>query len=686
MRVWPVLVIPAVAGILVAACGGGDSTIGGGDAGNGMDGTIIVPPPPDGSLGGDTSMHDGHVGGPCPKKTCAQLGYTCGPNGDGCGDMLQCGTCTAPQFCGGGGYSKCGGSMVGPDGSVPNPCVPKTCAQLGFNCGPAGDGCGGLLPNCGTCMAPNICGGAGMPGVCGDNVADSGMQCVNLCQQQVACDGGVTTTITGTVYAPTNPALGYGNPDPLYGALVYVPNSPVQPLPAGIACDVCGAQASGSPLVTFTTGPNGQFTLTNAPCGQNIPLVIQLGKWRRQITIPNVACCQNTALTPDQTRLPRNRNEGDIPLIALATGYIDPIECVLPKIGIDTAEFTNPGGGGRVNLYVTTAGASGGFINAQTPPEDNLWGSQATLNQYDLIVFDCEGAAYPETGAALTNILNYANSGGRIFASHYSYVWLYNNGPWATTAQWQVDQFPPFPDPMPALIDTSFQKGMDFATWLGIVGALSVQNPPTINVSAPRHDANAVNVPPSQRFVYADPNLAPNNPLEFTFNTPVGIDAGTQCGRVLFSDFHVNTDGFSPNQFPTPECTAAPMTPQEKVLEFMLFDLSSCIQQSGPPPPTCTPLTCMQQGFNCGPAGDGCGNLLQCGNCPPGQACGAGGRPGVCAPIDAGSCTPVTCQQLGFNCGPAGNGCGGALNCGTCNPPQTCGGGGTPGQCGGGIQ
>jgi hypothetical protein len=44
--------------------------------------------------------------------------------------------------------------------------MPKTCAQLGIKCGPSGDGCGGQI-DCGTCTPPMTCGGGGVPGVCG---------------------------------------------------------------------------------------------------------------------------------------------------------------------------------------------------------------------------------------------------------------------------------------------------------------------------------------------------------------------------------------------------------------------------------------------------------------------------------------------------------------------------------------
>jgi hypothetical protein len=39
--------------------------------------------------------------------TCAQQGADCGPAADGCGGLLDCGTCSSGT-CGGGGASKCG--------------------------------------------------------------------------------------------------------------------------------------------------------------------------------------------------------------------------------------------------------------------------------------------------------------------------------------------------------------------------------------------------------------------------------------------------------------------------------------------------------------------------------------------------------------------------------------------------
>jgi hypothetical protein len=726
MRRWTVLVVPFTVAFVIAACGSDDNSIfPGGDGGGGGDDGSFVPPLPDGSLADSNGGN-----GACTPKTCQSAGYTCGKNGDGCGGTLDCGSCTAPAYCGGGGFSKCGGSTSAADGG--NGCTPQTCTTLGANCGPVGDGCGNLIATCGTCTVPDICGGGGKPSVCGDtNVADSGTACTGLCLQQVTCDAGQTTTISGTVYAPTDCTLGYCAPgqttgDPIYGALVYVPNGTVQPFTPGVACD-CG-EVSGNPLINVTTGPDGKFTLKNAPVGTNIPLVIQLGRWRRQITIPAVTACADNPLVAAQTRLPRDHTEGDIPLTAVDTGSADVIHCVLPEIGIDGAftkgEYTDPSGTGRVRFYEDASG--GQVISGATPAASTLYTSATELAKYDEVIFDCVGFE-DDSITSQPNVLDYGNAGGRIFLSHYSYIWAWKNSVWGTppsdVATWVGDGADPTPDPGTGDIDQSTQIGTDFATWLNNVGALASVGPPAkITVNAPRFNASAITKPTATQFVSEDAVMSNKNaPFLFTWDPPVGPDAGAACGRVIYSDFHVidtasnngvsgtgtfpdscgfpcntSADCSNANSPGKPTCLKAgstgnghcigPMTPQEKAFEFLLFDLASCISSNGTNPPVCNPATCQSLGYTCGQWGDGCGGSISCGSCPGSTFCGGGGQLGQCGTTDGSGCQPLTCQQQNIGCGPAGDGCGNLLQCGNCPAGQTCGGGGTPGQCGGGIR
>ena len=694
-------------------CGGGSTctpinpcpaTGGCGSAGDGCGGTVQCGPTcADGGVncactggaacgaGGTPNQCGGQV--ICQPKTCGQLGANCGPVSDGCGNIIQCGTCSGGQTCGGGGQANvCG---------APPTCTPKTCAQVGANCGVAPDGCGNVTANCGTCSGIDICGGAGAANVCGSVRPDAG-PCTTLCQNTQTCsgvDGG--TSLSGTVYAPTNQAAGYGAPDPIPNALVYVPNGTVRSLDGdgGVTCDKCTDTVSGNPLVSTNADSNGNFTLTNVPCGVDVPVVIQLGKWRRQITVPAPACCTNTALTAEQTRLPRKQGEGhpndSIPKIAVVTGSADKIECVLPKIGIAMDQYSQSGGNGRVKFYRDN-GAQ--FTGGGTTGAATLFNSLEEMRKYDMIILDCVGSENVRTIAQRQNLEAYANAGGRVFASHFAYVWLYNkakdpsgtvvtapnvafNTDFKDTAAFTVNQtYPPNQD---GYIDTSFPKGVTFAQWVQLVNAQASSSTPAvprIRVTEVRNDmASITNL--AQRWVYGTAaNGTTTIPLQYTFNTPVRAASDAQCGRVLFSDFHV-INASSGNQTWPDHCSVSPMTPQEKVFEYLIFDLSSCIAPDVPPPQMCTPKTCAQQGLNCGVASDGCGNAINCGTCTAPQQCGGTGTPNVCG----NPCTPKTCAQLGANCGNQGDGCGGQLSCGTCTAPQTCGGGGTPNVCGGGA-
>ena len=392
--------------------------------------------------------------------------------------------------------------------------------------------------------------------------------CTNLCLQQVVCPGNGTTSVSGIVRAPNGI-------DPLPNILVYVPNVPVPAFVPGVSCQLQGQPAPGSPLVSTFTAVDGSFTLTNMPAGANIPLVIQTGRWRRQVTIPAVASCTNTALSATLTRLPRNKTEGDIPKIAIVTGQIDALECVLRKIGIADSEFTNPTGTGRVNFYLG-AGAPGAQISASTPVESSLWGTQATLNSYDMIMFPCQGNEFLRTAGQQNRMISYANSGGLIFATHFSYIWLFNDPPFSGTAIWDVQQ--PSPPDQTGFINTTFNKGLQLAQWLQALGASTILG--QIPLQVLKVDQDAVVAPTTSWLTINNPS---SETMQFTFNTPVGTAAQNQCGRVLFNEYHVeNVASAAGVTFPA-ECAGGALTPQEHLLEFSIFDLSTFISPDTSP-------------------------------------------------------------------------------------------------------
>jgi hypothetical protein len=424
--------------------------------------------------------------------------------------------------------------------------------------------------------------------------------CTNLQCKQLDCApaGGVSTTLTGKVYAP-NGTL------PLYNALVYVPNAQVQPLQEGVTCDRCGANQSGQPIAAAITGTDGSFTLQNVPVSDNLPLVIQVGKWRRQIAIPKIAPCQVQAITDlSLQRLPKTKAEGDIPKMAIATGNADPFECLLLKIGISPQEITRPSENGRVHFYRLNGRNMSPAVPQADDAQNGLYSSLDKLKTYDVVMLPCEGG--PTLGnksdPQLKNMVDYTTAGGRVFATHYSYTWLQkltNNEPappFPGVATWQLDTMP-FPQgDFFGTIDTSFPKGMAFSQWLGgpEVTALVTMgaNAGKLDIQDPRLDVTTIMDPPAKRWVYSDTGNQAKTVQHFTFNTPLmgaaldDMGQPIQCGRVVYSDFHVSAGAAQNGSFPN-SCRNEPLSPQEKALAFMLFDLSACVQDDdipvGPP-------------------------------------------------------------------------------------------------------
>lgn len=466
----------------------------------------------------------------------------------------------------------------------------------------SGTGPGGSSPGAGGTPAVGSGGSISLGNV--GQEPGSGGPCQGLECAIPDCVGAPKTTISGKVYDPAGKV-------PLYNVLVYVPNAPVEPFTEGVACDRCDAKVL-NPVTSAVTDETGSFVLQDAPAGQNIPLVIQVGKWRRQLVVPSVAGCADTPLTdPQLTRLPRNKAEGDIPRMAIAVGGSDQLECLPLRMGLDPAEFTTAAGDGRVHLFVggyqrnardhvpVVAFDAAHGAQALTPATD-LWASKESLMKYDITLLSCEGGEFAQQKPITSRqaMYDYASAGGRVFASHWHSIWFGKGpDPVPTTGTWQrrpinpagsLDE--PNGDGTPQLgtINQTFPKGEALAKWLMNVGASTTLG--NMDLSYPRDDIQAVNPALAREWISVNnPNYAdaPKAVQYMSFNAPIGAPEEQICGRAVFTDLHVASidDNTEANALGFPaSCEQRDLSAQEKAVAFMLFDLSACVQNEDVPP------------------------------------------------------------------------------------------------------
>jgi hypothetical protein len=414
----------------------------------------------------------------------------------------------------------------------------------------------------------------------------------------------VTTTISGTVW---DPALA----NPLYGVTVYVPASPLQPLPVGVptgadACS-CSALFKSGVIASATTDAHGAFTLKNVPVGSGVPLVIQVGKWRHVTQVSSVTACMDNPQPVKSLALPATVAAGtfdSMPELAVSTGSADTLECTLRRMGISPAEFVpGPSAPGHVHLYlggdpaVTTCTVSPCIGTRSRHPvagalesDVALWSSQGSLMPYDAVLLSCEGGeTYRPNPAALEM---YLNAGGRVFASHYHYAWfsnvtLINQGvppatDWGSTlATWTATAAAATGPDYGVIVQTS-PLGAAFYQWLSSppVSALGMNGVPAgdLSIYTPRYNATVGAANTVSHPMITDTYLGNPYTMQFTFDAPV---AGPRyCGRAAYSDLHASGDPsiLDESTGPPPTgCAAVPLSAQEKAIEFTLIDLLSCV-------------------------------------------------------------------------------------------------------------
>ena len=392
-----------------------------------------------------------------------------------------------------------------------------------------------------------------------------------------------STILRGQVTAPYD-ATYNPDPDPMPNIVVFIAPPGVtlpdftQPGFAGItgnsatSCDEQQTLLLGDPrqvpIAVTTTDYTGAFTLTSPaltalPAG-DYTLVIQAGKWRHRQTVH---------LNPgDQTQLPVIRMPSaasandDLPKIAVVTGEADTIECIFRQMGISNSEVTDPGGSGHIHLYPSSQtgfqGSHGSVTTGSSPTktESDLMSSFSTLQQYDMLMFGCTGTSVdPAKGivANQRNLAAYANQGGRVFATHYEFIWLNKPNTFLSAANWFDETSPSYPNSYsPENSGTgTIQLELDptktnseiteLAQWLQYRG-YSTTYGQIPNVQNIRQDQSGI-AASTQEWGYL---LGPTYPgrhigtpiMQFTFDTP--LSAGTTAGATVSTTFNHKPTNF----------------------------------------------------------------------------------------------------------------------------------------------
>ncbi len=385
------------------------------------------------------------------------------------------------------------------------------------------------------------------------------------------------------------------------------------------------------------------------------------------------------------------------------------------KIGVADSEFTNPGGTGRINLYVGFEGRSSSALvrdrdarrrqdqrdhadrgrsssAATRRSPSTTWSSsraragsarrpgEYVFNQQtgaDVAVVDARadyqrtssttptpaGASSPPTTATSGSSTTRRSARRRTGAS-------------TSTRRSRPNQT--------GYINTAFPKGLELAEWLQNIGASTTPGQIPINTLRWDINANGVNDPPSRSSGCRSRTRPRRRADALHVQHPRRRDAGDHpvrqgALRRLPRRGDVTTGLGLDNgvHFPS-ECPAGAMTPQEKLLEFMIFDLGSCV---APDEPDLHAHDLRGAEHHCGPAGDGCGNdRSSAAPAPPARRAAAAAPRASAARRRA---RRKTCAAAGHSA--AARPATAAANSSTAAPAragQTCGGGGMPGVCG----
>ncbi len=374
-------------------------------------------------------------------------------------------------------------------------------------------------------------------------------------------------TLRGTVYAPNMEI-------PISGALVYVGNSPPEPVPDGVYCAECVELSCDTNFVL--TEPDGSFEVP-AVAGAGRHLVVQKGQFLRDVVIDVQEGDQDVPV--DQSNLPGEWNPEAgmwIPRIAVYAADPDQVYNVLAKFGL--GEVTAGGqlvpGTERFTLIPDDQGA---FM-------DDLVG----MNQYHIVFVPCAATKFwlgAPTVPALRaqNIRDYVAAGGKWYATDHSNEYIKEPFP-----SYLDLHSPAMPDIQPAYNVNGTVADPDMLAWLDALppalkniggGNPTLDNLPTVELRLNYSGIDAVHEVIVQNDEGEDVNVGPytyvsgpcsscSDPATFR---PMAYTGQYGCGRMMYSTFENSSVAHNG------------LNPQELVLLYMILEIGVC--HDSPPPP-----------------------------------------------------------------------------------------------------
>ena len=377
-------------------------------------------------------------------------------------------------------------------------------------------------------------------------------------------------TLQGTVYAP-NLEL------PISGALVYLTDAPVEPVPDGVYCANCVELDCDVPFVL--TEPDGSFSLP-AVAGPGQQLVVQKGQFLHVIDF-DVAPGTNP-VAANQSNLPGQWNPAQgmwIPRIGVYDADPDRVYNVLAKFGM-----------GQVSAQGQLIAGTEQFTLIDSSDQGAALDDLATIDQFHILFLPCASTKYWNGAPTvpsnrIDNLRAYVEAGGKLYATDHSNEYIE-----APFPNYQEFHNPGMPDIQPAYESIGIIQDADLLAWLealppalqnigggnptldmlpGITTRLNYSGIDQVSdVIVQDEQGQDVNV---GHHVWvegpctscSDPNLP----------RPMAISGQYGCGRMMYSTFE------------TSSVAHLGLNPQELVLLYMILEIGVCFGEPPPPPP-----------------------------------------------------------------------------------------------------